>query len=159
MAIIIITEFIEGLLCKATNLVVVWAWSHDNEVLYWTKGLCQDSCAPVLHPLSILRTWGQAAQTPGDTAHSVLPVRPGENLVTIKVPLPKTSPHSPRAAPSYILGLEILVLLHVTLPGAEFIRFILHPHGSPPAHVSPQSLTAHSPATGSAGPYDRLVSA
>lgn len=65
MAIIIITELIEGLLCKATNLVVVWAWSHDNEVLYWTKGLCQDSCAPVLHPHSIPRTWGQAAQTPG----------------------------------------------------------------------------------------------
>lgn len=96
---------------------------------------------------------------PGDTAHSVLPVRPGENLVMIKVPLPKTSPHSPPAAPSYVLGLEILVLLHVTLPGAEFIRFILHPHGSPPAHVSPQSLTAHSPATGRAGPYDRLASA
>lgn len=74
MAIIIITEFTEGLLCKATNLVVVWAWSHDNEVLYWTKGLCQDSCAPVLHPHSILRTWGQAAQTPGDTSHFVLPV-------------------------------------------------------------------------------------
>lgn len=83
----------------------------------------------------------------GHIIHSVLPVRPGENRVTP----PKTSPR-PRAASSWFLGLEILVLLLVILPDTEVIlMFFTLPGVLQPAQILhewggssrlPKSLTA-----------------